>query len=328
MSKPFKTYDEQINILVQRNIEIPDRKQARNLLQRENYYNVINGYKDIFLDQTKTNNNQYDFYHDGTTLDQIYALYDFDRNLRSIFLKCLLKSETCLKTKVSYYFSFRHPEPFAYFNLNNFRNENMPHVTRLISTLSAQIQRNTRSETINHYLCNHKELPLWVLAQKLTYGEISNFFLAMNNSEKELIAIEFISEFNHNYPLRKLEYSPSFISDIESIILFLTEYRNICAHGERLYDHTFKRSKHSPKLKHLDFLRITFRYKLMDVLLVLPFFISPQDYKNLISDVDYEFSTLSHALPTLLYNEVMNRMQFKSDWKTTAEGFYSPAAPN
>lgn len=325
MSKPFKTYDEQIDILEQRNIVISDRRHAHSLLRRENYYSIINGYKDIFLDRAQTVERGYDFYQEGTTLEQVYALYDFDRNLRAAFLKCLLKSETCLKTKVSYYFSQKHPEPFAYFNLNNFKNENIPHVTRLISTLSTQIQRNAQGETINHYLCKHKELPLWVLAQKLTYGEISNFFLAMNSPEKELVVVELISEFNQNYPLREIRCSPSFVSNIGNVLRFLTEYRNICAHGERIYDHTYKRTKRSPKIEHLNFLDITFRYKLMDVILVLPLFISPPDYKKLISEIDHEFSLLESALPPLRYTEVMSRMQFKLDWKTAAESFYSPA---
>ena len=47
--KPFKTYDEQIDILKSRNLEIKDRNKARDLLSQINYYYLINGYKDPFL---------------------------------------------------------------------------------------------------------------------------------------------------------------------------------------------------------------------------------------------------------------------------------------
>lgn len=47
--KPFKTYDEQIDILKSRNLEIKDKSKAKDILSQINYYNLINGYKDPFL---------------------------------------------------------------------------------------------------------------------------------------------------------------------------------------------------------------------------------------------------------------------------------------
>ena len=43
--KPFKTYDEQIEILISRNINIPDPDFARMVLSSLSYYTIINGYK-------------------------------------------------------------------------------------------------------------------------------------------------------------------------------------------------------------------------------------------------------------------------------------------
>ncbi|PTF88772.1 CAAX protease, partial [Staphylococcus chromogenes] len=45
--KPFKTYEEQIQILKNRGLTISDEDKGD--LENENYYNVINGYKDLFL---------------------------------------------------------------------------------------------------------------------------------------------------------------------------------------------------------------------------------------------------------------------------------------
>ncbi len=47
--KPFKTYDEQIKILLSRNINIPDYDFARMVLSSLSYYTIINGYKDTFF---------------------------------------------------------------------------------------------------------------------------------------------------------------------------------------------------------------------------------------------------------------------------------------
>ena len=54
MSKPFKTFTDQIKILRGRKLIIADTVETRRVLCKENYYYVINGYKDIFLDKTAT----------------------------------------------------------------------------------------------------------------------------------------------------------------------------------------------------------------------------------------------------------------------------------
>lgn len=54
MDKPFKTYRQQLTILRGRNLVIKDGSKAIQILKNEGYYNIINGYKDIFLDMPQT----------------------------------------------------------------------------------------------------------------------------------------------------------------------------------------------------------------------------------------------------------------------------------
>ena len=88
MSKPFKTYRQQLSILRNRGMEIKDGGKVIKILKRENYYSIINGYKDIFID----NNSIVEKFKLGTTFENIYWLFEFDRNLRNIFLKNILKN--------------------------------------------------------------------------------------------------------------------------------------------------------------------------------------------------------------------------------------------
>ena len=46
--KPFKSIDEQIEILQQRNIIITDIDFARSVLNSLSYYTIVNGYKRIY----------------------------------------------------------------------------------------------------------------------------------------------------------------------------------------------------------------------------------------------------------------------------------------
>lgn len=56
MDKPFKTYDTLIRSLRKRNMIIKNGSEAKRILERENYYSVINGYKDLFLDRESLGN--------------------------------------------------------------------------------------------------------------------------------------------------------------------------------------------------------------------------------------------------------------------------------
>ena len=76
MDKPFKTYRQQLTILRGRNLVIKDGSKAIQILKNEGYYNIINGYKDIFLDMPQTKQYGDDRYKAGTTFEHIYALYN------------------------------------------------------------------------------------------------------------------------------------------------------------------------------------------------------------------------------------------------------------
>lgn len=83
MEKEFKTIDEQIEILKSRNINIEDYNKTYKILSNNNYYYLINGYKEPFLDYTsKTESYIY-----NTRIDEIYALYTFDKDIKIKILK-------------------------------------------------------------------------------------------------------------------------------------------------------------------------------------------------------------------------------------------------
>lgn len=89
--KSYKSYRQQLNILRSRGMIIGKGSQGSRvmrILERENYYNIINGYKDLFLASEATAATD-EVYKSGTTFDEVYSLYNFDRELRNIYLKSL-----------------------------------------------------------------------------------------------------------------------------------------------------------------------------------------------------------------------------------------------
>ena len=100
MDKPFKTYTELLDFLEkEKRLSIPDRTMAEEILSKTGYYSLITGYKELFKDKTTG------YYRKGIRFDDVYNLYCFDRELRSIFLKYILIAEKSVKTSLAYHFS-------------------------------------------------------------------------------------------------------------------------------------------------------------------------------------------------------------------------------
>ena len=79
--KPFMTYEQQINKLHNdKKLEIQDIDYAVKLLKEHSYFALISGYKKPFKDKNG-------FYKIHTRMEDIYALYVFDDELRTVFLK-------------------------------------------------------------------------------------------------------------------------------------------------------------------------------------------------------------------------------------------------
>ena len=102
--KEFKTYSEQLELLKSRGIIVEDVDFALKKLKEENYFNIINGYKDLFLDK----NSVEERYIENVKFEEIYALYDFDRVLRNILFKPILKVESILRSLIAYNFSEKY----------------------------------------------------------------------------------------------------------------------------------------------------------------------------------------------------------------------------
>ena len=95
MKKTFKTLEEQIEILRSKGLVVNDEAYAKEVLLRENYF-FFNGYRYPFV---KSKDNK--VYIQGTTFEEQYSLFLFDRQLRNIIFKNVLIIENNIKSIVS-----------------------------------------------------------------------------------------------------------------------------------------------------------------------------------------------------------------------------------
>lgn len=90
--KEYKTFNQQLTILRNRGLIVPTDGKPKRFLEQENYYNVINGYKDLFLlKDTHGKPVEPETYLSNAHFNELKTLFLFDRELRFLFLKIRLK---------------------------------------------------------------------------------------------------------------------------------------------------------------------------------------------------------------------------------------------
>lgn len=314
--KPFKTYRQQLKILRDRGLTINDGSKAMRILECENYYALINGYKDIFL--VKQNNIPVDpeQFINGTTFEEIYALYCFDRDLRNILLKELLKFESSIKSKISYHFSERHKESNAYLNMLNYSRDatKLKQILRLIATISNEISKQSdKNNPIQHYLDKHEGVPLWVLVKYLTLGNIQNFYMCIDDEIQNEIAKDFAVAYKRGY-----DKNIHFTSDmLINILKTATLFRNVCAHEERLYN--FKLDKPSKSSNIAVLLNIPTNQlnygNIFTMVSFLKLVITKEDYNGLIKSLKKLFDKYTNKFKSVNFNEILVLMGFSANWQ-------------
>ena len=126
--KEYKTFNQQLTILRNRGLIVPTDGKPKRFLEQENYYNVINGYKDLFLlKDTHGKPVEPETYLSNAHFNELKTLFLFDRELRFLFLKYLLIFENSFKTVISHEFSRKYPKANSYLDIANYREDDRAH---------------------------------------------------------------------------------------------------------------------------------------------------------------------------------------------------------
>lgn len=314
--KVFKTTRQQMIKLRKRGLQIKSRHKK--ILEKENYYNIINGYKDLFIDDTYIGVDEK--YKLGTNFNEIYDLYLFDRELRMYFMRYILEIENNIKSVIAHKFSKEYGHD-NYLKVTNFNTSIRPterrktqaqkvgEVTELISKIqneiSKQLQKN--NTMISHSMLEYGYVPLWVLVNTLTLGTINIFYGHMHDRDKNNVAREFNLSIN----------------ELESLMFVLSIFRNACAHDERLYNlKAVKRNMianfniHSQLGISVDNSGnpVCGKNDLFAVVIIFKLLLSKNSFNKFLYSIKGEIDMLKKKLVTISIDEVLNSMGFPSNW--------------
>ena len=301
-AKIFKTIDEQIEILRSKGMVFEDYDKAREILMRENYF-FLNGYRSPFLmNGTKR-------FIEGTTFEELYSLFTFDRFFRNIIFKNVLIVENNYKSIYGYVLSKKYGyKEKDYLNINNFdrSKEKNRQINDLLRKLKRQIRINGyQHQATSHYINNYGYIPMWVGVKVLSFGLMSELFTILKEEDRK--------EISNYYGLNP--------DKIENYMSILANYRNLCAHEDILFNHetqkciadtTFHLQLGIPKV---DDEYIYGKNDIFALLIILKELLTADDFKMMMSEICYEIDKLSRKLKVIDVNKVLFRMGFPENYK-------------
>ena len=306
VDKQFKNLDEQIEILKNKGMIISDEKYAKRVLLRENYF-FLNGYRHLFIKSPKDKS-----FKEGTTFEEMYSLFLFDRSFRNILFKYLLVIENNMKSIFSYQLSKKYGyRERDYLKDKNFTSapEKQAQLNDLLKKMKRQIRVNGSQHTATlHYVSNYGYIPLWILVKVLSFGIVSEMYSILKVEDQKDIA-------------------KIYDIDNETLIVYLpilANYRNLCAHEDILYENKTQKAINDTvyhqllKIEKEDDEYTKGKNDLFALIIILKQLLQKEDFKNMVLEFDNVINTLNYNLHTIKISDVLDKMGFPINWKDLA----------
>jgi abortive infection bacteriophage resistance protein len=214
--KPALSINDQVNLLIARGLVVGNPAAAEHALQHISYYR-LRAYWLYFETDPQNPNHPL---RAGTTLDQIIALYEFDRKLRLLLLDAIERIEIAARGSWAYRMAMAHGshgylKPSLYRERKQFDSN--------YRNLVGDIERS-KETFIEHYKETYDDPvmpPVWMAAELMTLGLLSKW---QNGLAKraDVVAIARPFQLDHKVYL-------GFIHHLATI-------RNSCAHHGRVWN--------------------------------------------------------------------------------------------
>ena len=302
MGKEFKNLDEQIVIMEYKGMTIPDKDYAKDVLLRENYF-FLNGYRHLFL-KSETDKK----FIPGTSFNELYSLFLFDRQFRNIIFKNLLLIENNVKSIISYQLSKKYGyKENEYLKPKNFTNNPLKvrQVQDLVKKMKRQVRTNAKQHTAtSHYINNYGYIPLWILVKVLSFGIVGELYSILKKEDQEAIASIY------NLP----------VDTLTNYLPILSNYRNLCAHEDIVFENRTQKEiddtvYHSILgIEKIDGKYIYGKNDLFALIIMLKQMLRDNEFKDLTLEIKHILDNLEYNLKTIPIGKVLDKMGFPDNW--------------
>mgnify|MGYP004604639695 FL=1 len=177
----------------------------------------------------------------------------------------------------------------------------------VLNKVKRQIRINGKQHTATmHYINNYGYIPMWILVKVLSFGIIGEFYNILEYNDQQDIA----SIYN---------------LDVETLSIYLSilsNYRNLCAHEDILYDHKTQRSipdcyyHEYLNIQRIDDEYIKGKNDVFSVVIIMKYLLSTDEFRDFINEISYEVDILDGKTNTVGINAFLDKMGFPSTWRS------------
>jgi abortive infection bacteriophage resistance protein len=257
--KPALSYNEQVDLLRSRGLQVRDPGEATAFLSRVSYYRISTYFLPFQSER--------DRFSPGSSFDTIVELYRLDEELRKGFFGVLAQVEIALRTRFVYslakgWGAFAHYSPELTRSDFNHR--------EWLDSLEREVDR-AREPFIEHFRRTYEgfpRLPLWMAVEVMSLGSLSTLYDGLLPEPRRRI-VEGLGLPHHVF---------------RSWLHFLSYLRNVCAHHARLWDRELAIRPEIPR-KHAIWKRLAIgNTRVFCALLVLEWITSWLGFSDVILD--------------------------------------------
>ena len=227
-TKPFKTYEEQAEILIDQRGMVADRASLIEHLQDAGYYR-LSGYWHIFKQPDDT-------FKEGTAFAKVWDLYTFDRQFRLVVFDAIERVEVYFRTQLAYELA-RTTGPFGFNDRNNLPNLGEERYERFIRKCKEAFNRSREPFAIHFkgkYGDAHELPPYWMLVNLMDFGMTLTLYKGASNGIRKRIA-------------QGVGVVPAVL---DSWLVCLNTVRNMSAHHGRLWNRRIGTQPSFPRAKN------------------------------------------------------------------------------
>lgn len=214
-SKPALTLADIIERLKSNGLDIHDESEALRKLGVVSYFRIA-AYLRPMEDDKETHH-----FKLGSTLENAFALYEFDTKLRQLIFAAIQEIEIALRAKVIQHFSLAYG-PFWFMDVNLSANERL--FAQNLLAIDRELERS-REDFIKAHFKKYIKLafpPAWKTLELASLGTLSKLYYNFSDKKvKKAIAREF------NLPNHEI---------LESWMRSIASLRNCCAHHARIWN--------------------------------------------------------------------------------------------
>ena len=204
-NRPWKAFDEQIDLLKSRGMTVQDEAWATEWLQRTGYYRLSAYWYPfrVFMHEQDPDTGairsvRTDAFVPDTAFSDAVNLYLFDRKLRVLLADALERIEVSLRVQIAY--RLGKTDTFAYLHEDNFHPtwRNRPGPDSRLTAFAAWQQKyqslvqRSKEDFVKHYRDTHgPDLPIWVAIEVWDFGAVSQLLAMMKVPDQQAIAAHY-----------------------------------------------------------------------------------------------------------------------------------------